>query len=195
MEGAEVIGVCRESTFAVKDWINYIPTKHPEGVSFPIVSDLSALGLLSRLGVSGEDGHPDPCTIILDRRGAVRHFSQYSPTIARDVNETLRLVRALRKVDFHEGNMLVPADWNIGDSLIINSRAGIDKYYLNKHSMPATGISGIIRSIKEFALGKSPDDDKHEPVESLGGDSPQGKNKLNSKHEPVESLGGDSPQG
>jgi hypothetical protein len=45
------------------------------------------------------------------------------------VDETLRMVKSIRKVDSAKGTAFTPADWDQGQRIIHNSMGGLDAYY------------------------------------------------------------------
>ena len=67
-EDCFVIGVSRDSTLVLKEWMSEI-----EKVNFPLVSDMNLgeenIGIPQSLGAPLIDGYPVPTTLILDKKG------------------------------------------------------------------------------------------------------------------------------
>jgi len=123
----EIVGMCRESTFAIVDWINTI------GYDFKnikIVSDLRVDGMTGKFGANGNAGYPNPFTAIIDPQHKIRHICEHNPHIGRSVRETLRVLKSIQEVDRHSGYRITPANYLHGvDWYITNTKVGIDSYY------------------------------------------------------------------
>ena len=104
-EGAAVLGASTNSYFSHKAWFEADPRLR--GVAYPVLADTShALG--EAFGVLLEDGTALRATFIVDPDGVVRHIQVNDLDIGRNVEETLRLLRALRTGE------LCPAAWRPG---------------------------------------------------------------------------------
>ena len=126
-ENTEIIGMCRESTFAIVDWMNTI------GYNFQnikIISDLRVDGMVGRFGANGNKGYPNPYTAIIDPNQKIRHICEHTPHIGRSVRETLRILCSLQEVDYHSGGRLAPANYIPGEDWYIkNTKMGVNSYY------------------------------------------------------------------
>lgn len=92
-ERAAVVGVSTDSYDAHKAWLGADPRL--AGVTYPVVAD-SAHRLSAAYGVLQEDGSVLRGTFIVDPAGIVRGVYVNDPDVGRNVQETLRLLRALR---------------------------------------------------------------------------------------------------
>merc|ERR1711936_653172 len=129
----EVVGVTSDSVVSIVKWIQMKPKQGGTGgpVNFPIISDKN-LDLAEMFGVKGSTGMPPRATFVLDKERQVRHVSVYPRVVARSVVEVLRSVQAVVEVDKkkEEGNdVAIPAGWQPGDEVIINTYQGMKDYY------------------------------------------------------------------
>ena len=94
---------------------------------------LKSGGLVQSLGVPLANGYPIPAIIITDREDKVRYFATFQPGVQRSVEETLRVVAAVKEVDEAKGNLFTPADWVQGEPTITNTKAGVLQFYKERH--------------------------------------------------------------
>ena len=107
-------------------------------------------GVIQALGVPLVGGYPLPAIIITDRsltmlhtytiiislltrEDRVRYSATFRPGVARSVEETLRVVAALREVDSARGGLYTPADWEQGQPTIPSTKAGVERFYRERH--------------------------------------------------------------
>ena len=107
-------------------------------------------GVIQGLGVPLVGGYPLPAIIITDRsltmlhtftiiislltrEDRVRYSATFRPGVARSVEETLRVVAALREVDSARGGLYTPADWEQGQPTIPSTKAGVERFYRERH--------------------------------------------------------------
>jgi len=135
----KVIGVVRDSLMAVQDWLAQ-PMAEKNGKTFSAISCISSpgigkedFGLIQALGVPLVEGSPIPTIIVLDRMKKIRYFASFSDTTKRNVEETLRVVAAIKMVDKEKGLAFAPADWEYNQPAIKNNKADILKYYQDKY--------------------------------------------------------------
>lgn len=106
-EGAQIIGVSVDSEHSHKAW--------SEGdlgqLSFPLVSDLQKEISLS-YDVLHEDGMSLRGTFIIDPEGTIHHATINNLPIGRNVEETLRTLKAAKSGD------LCPVGWNQGEETL-----------------------------------------------------------------------------
>ena len=94
---------------------------------------LESGGLLQSLGVPLANGYPIPAIIVTDKEDKVRYFATFQPGVQRSVEETLRVVAAVKEVDEAKGNLFTPADWVHGEPTITNTKAGVVQFYKERH--------------------------------------------------------------
>lgn len=88
-------------------------------VTFPVVEDVRME--IARLYGMLHDGSSHTQTVrgvfIIDPKGKIRAIQYYPSAIGRNMEEILRMIIALQKVD--EENVLIPANWKPGDDVIV----------------------------------------------------------------------------
>ena len=94
---------------------------------------LESGGLVQSLGVPLANGYPIPAIIVTDKEDKVRYFATFQPGVQRSVEETLRVVTAVKEVDEAKGNLFTPADWVQGEPTITNTKAGVVQFYKERH--------------------------------------------------------------
>ncbi len=104
---AAIVGASTDSYFSHNAW--FAQNDVLAGVNFPIIADASHE--LARLfSVLLSDGSALRGTFIIDPEGVLRHMSVNDLDVARNVGETLRVLRALQSGE------LCPAGWQPGDA-------------------------------------------------------------------------------
>jgi peroxiredoxin (alkyl hydroperoxide reductase subunit C) len=140
-----VVGCSIDSKYSHWAWLN-TDQKHGgiRGVTFPLVSDLSKTisenydvlageyDFDEEAGQSTFDGAPVAYRglFLIDMQGVVRHQVVNDLPLGRSVDETLRMVDALRF--FEENGEVCPADWHAGDEGMKPTSSGVASY-LSKH--------------------------------------------------------------
>ena len=104
-EHAVVLAASTDSYYSHKAW--YESDARLQAVSFPVIADTSH-ALAAAFGVLLDDGTALRGTFILDPEGVVRHTLVNALDVGRNVDETLRTLRALKTGD------LCPVSWKPG---------------------------------------------------------------------------------
>jgi len=152
------MGLVRDSSRILEEWMAkpLLEEKETNYVTFSCISSPELgkenAGLIQALGVPLVEGAPIPTIVISDRKNKVRYCASFNPNIPRSVEETLRIVAAIKMVDEAEGSALAPADWVSTQSVIKNSRAGILEYYKEKYE-DKTQVAGLWLSVKKLFGG------------------------------------------
>ena len=127
----EVVGVSVDSHFTHKAWRNTPLEKGGIGeINFPLVGDLSK-SISKDYGVLLDESIALRATFIIDRNFIIRHQSVNDLPLGRNVDEILRLIRALQYTEEH--GEVCPAGWSDKKEGIkpdVESVSG----YLSKHS-------------------------------------------------------------
>ena len=115
----ELVAVSVDSLYAHLGWIRAIHDHFDVTVSFPIVEDPSmvigrAYGMLAE---NAPDAATLRATFFIDPEGVVRAKLCYPATIGRSVEELLRVVAALQRVD--SDNIVTPEGWRPGDDVLL----------------------------------------------------------------------------
>jgi len=105
-EGAEILGVSVDPPSLHAEWV-----KELGGIAYPLVSDEGRA--VSRLYdvLDPESNRAQRATYIVSPEGRVAYAVQSAHNVGRSVDETLRVVQALRT------GRQCPADWRPGDPI------------------------------------------------------------------------------
>jgi peroxiredoxin (alkyl hydroperoxide reductase subunit C) len=118
----ELIGLSIDQVYAHIKWIEWIKEKLKEEIEFPIIADdqgkvASLYGMI----------HPEKGTntvravFVIDPEGTIRSILYYPQELGRNIDEILRMVKALQIADKY--NVAIPANWPnneiIGNKVII----------------------------------------------------------------------------
>ncbi len=125
---AQVIGCSIDSWFSHAAWLNTPKSKGGiQGVSYPIVSDITKSIARNFQVLKEEDGIAYRGLFLLDQEGMIRHQLVNDLPLGRSVDEVLRLLDALI---FHEQNGEVcPANWKAGSKAMKPSEQGLAEYF------------------------------------------------------------------
>jgi peroxiredoxin (alkyl hydroperoxide reductase subunit C) len=114
-----LLAVSVDSLYSHLGWIKAIRDAFDVTVAFPIVEDPSliigrAYGMIS-------DHSPDSATMrstfFIDPEGIIRAMTCYPATIGRSVEEMLRVLAALQRVD--ADSVVTPEGWHPGDDVLL----------------------------------------------------------------------------
>jgi peroxiredoxin (alkyl hydroperoxide reductase subunit C) len=119
----ELIGLSIDQVFSHIKWIEWIKEKLKVEIEFPIIAD--DLGSIAKMyGMI----HPNKGTntvravFIIDPKGVIRAILYYPQEVGRNIDEILRVVKALQVAD--NNNVAIPANWPknelIGSKVIIS---------------------------------------------------------------------------
>jgi peroxiredoxin 2/4 len=103
--GAAIVGASTDSYFSHETWFGQ--DERLKDVRFPVIADTSHR-LSEQFGVLLEDGSALRGTFIIDPEGILRHMTVNDVEVARNIPETLRVLRALQSGE------LCTADWEPG---------------------------------------------------------------------------------
>jgi len=128
--GVELIGLSVDSVFSHIKWIEWIKEKLGVEIPFPIIADprgevASKLGLLH----AQSSTHTVRAVIVVDPRGIVRAVLFYPQEAGRNIDELLRLIKALQVCDSQ--GVALPANWPnneiIGERGIVPPATTVDE--------------------------------------------------------------------
>lgn len=114
-----LLAVSVDSLFAHLAWVRAIRDAFGITVDFPIVEDPSmmigrAFGMIAD-NASGATTMRS--TYFIDPQGVIRATLCYPATVGRSVDELLRVLAALQRVDAE--HIVTPADWHPGDPVLL----------------------------------------------------------------------------
>lgn len=128
--GVELVGLSIDQVFSHIKWVEWIKEKLNIEIKFPIIADdqgriAKMLGML----------HPNKGTntvravFVIDPNGILRVVLYYPQELGRNMDEILRIVKALQVADAN--NAAIPANWPnnelIGDEVIVPPAMSIDE--------------------------------------------------------------------
>jgi len=118
----ELIGLSVDSTYSHIKWSEWIKEKLGKEVPFPIIADpvghvSNKLGLLHAASAT----HTVRAVFIVDPQGVIRAILYYPAELGRNIDEILRMVKALQVSDKYK--VAMPANWPnnelIGERVIV----------------------------------------------------------------------------
>jgi peroxiredoxin (alkyl hydroperoxide reductase subunit C) len=114
-----LLAISIDSLYSHLAWIRAIKAQFAVEVSFPIVEDPS-LVIARAYGMIADDA-PDAATLrstfFVDPDGQIRAIISYPATIGRSVEEMLRVLAALQRVDSED--VVTPEGWQPGDDVLL----------------------------------------------------------------------------
>jgi alkyl hydroperoxide reductase subunit AhpC len=127
----EILGLTLENVYSLTAWVEQPRNEGGIGpINFPVGADLG-LDVERRYGIIDDDCIPSRSVVIVDPDQIVRHISIGLDSVARSVEEILRLVKAFQFVREH--GEVCPAQWKEGDPAItpnvVDSKAYFEKNY------------------------------------------------------------------
>lgn len=117
--GVEVLSVSVDSVYVHKMWNEHELSKMiGKDIPFPMLSDQD--GSIGKMyGIYDEDsGVETRGRFIIDPDGNVQGFEVLTPPMGRNVNETVRQVKALQLIRDSKGTEATPAGWKPGKSTL-----------------------------------------------------------------------------
>ncbi len=110
--GVQVLGCSIDSQYTHFAWIN-TPRKEGGlgGITFPLLSDLNR-SIAESYGVLTSDGFALRGLFLINKDGLVMHSTVNAPPIGRNIDEALRVVKALQF--FEKNGEVCPANWTEG---------------------------------------------------------------------------------
>nr|AKG26771.1 PRX1 protein [Dastarcus helophoroides] len=125
---AEIIGCSIDSHFSHLGWMN---TKRNEGglgkLRYPLLSDINKDIAKSYDVLLEQEGVALRGMFIIDPKGILRQMTVNDLPIGRSVDETLRIIEAIKFVDEH--GEVCPANWKKGAKTIKPDPEGAKEYF------------------------------------------------------------------
>ena len=126
--GAQIVGCSVDSAYSHFAWLNMPKSKGGiEGVSYPLVSDLTKTIASDYQVLNKEQGIAYRGLFVLDKQGFVRHLLVNDLPLGRSVDEALRVVNAL--IHYENFGEVCPANWQAGDKTMTASPEGLEVYF------------------------------------------------------------------
>ncbi len=126
--GCALIAMSVDSLYSHFGWISAIQEGLGVSLNFPIVEDPSlvigrAYGMISD---RSQDASAMRSSYYVDPEGIIRAITTYPATIGRSVEEMLRIVAALQRVD--RGGAVTPEGWKPGDPTLIPPPLDVESF-------------------------------------------------------------------
>jgi peroxiredoxin (alkyl hydroperoxide reductase subunit C) len=126
--GAQVMGCSVDSQFAHLAWQSMPRSQGGiEGVTYPLVSDLTKEIGRSYGVLIEEQGIAYRGLFLIDKQGIVRHELINDLPLGRSVDEVLRMLDAL--IFFEANGEVCPANWHQGEKAMKPTQEGLKSYF------------------------------------------------------------------
>ncbi len=137
--GVKIITVSTDPLENHKQWKKVLEQIEYKGyprqkINFPIVDDsnLAIAKLYGMIHLESDSNRDVRGVFIIDSDNKIRAEYFYPQEVGRNMNELIRTVIALQKAD--RDNVLTPANWNIGDDVLVPFPLKADMSVMNKNS-------------------------------------------------------------
>lgn len=115
----ELLGLSIDSVHSHIAWVRNIEQNFGTKIEFPVIADLT-MDVAQRYGMIMPDESSTEASravFVIDDKQVVRAIIYYPLSTGRNMDEMLRLVKALQTADQHQ--VATPADWREGDKVIV----------------------------------------------------------------------------
>lgn len=115
----ELLGLSVDSVSSHIAWVRNIKEKFGVTIEYPVIADLST-DVAQKYGMimpNESSTEASRAVFIIDGKQVVRAIIYYPLSTGRNMEEILRLVKALQTADEHQ--VATPANWNPGEKVII----------------------------------------------------------------------------
>lgn len=117
----ELIGLSVDQVFAHIKWEEWIEEKLGVEIQFPIIADTGAVAEKLGLIHPGKGTNTVRAVFVVDEKGMIRIMLYYPQELGRNMDEILRVVKAMQIAD--KNGVAMPANWPnnelIGDDVIV----------------------------------------------------------------------------
>ncbi|MEM0043885.1 MAG: peroxiredoxin [Sulfolobales archaeon] len=126
----ELIGLSIDSSYSHIKWSEWIKEKLGKEIPFPIIADPTG-SIANKLGMihAASATHTVRSVFIVDPNGIIRAILYYPAELGRNIDEILRMVKALQVSDKYK--VAIPANWPnnevIGERVIIPPASTVDQ--------------------------------------------------------------------
>lgn len=112
----ELLGVSVDSVYEHRNWLKHIEESSGMAVAFPIVADLN-LEVAGKYALLANENAEEALRslFVIDPKQRIRAIIQYPASTGRNIDEVIRLVKALQVADT---GVITPAGWQPGDEAI-----------------------------------------------------------------------------
>jgi peroxiredoxin (alkyl hydroperoxide reductase subunit C) len=118
--GCELVGLSVDQVFSHIKWEEWIREKLSVDIEFPIIADTGAVAKALGLVHPGKGTNTVRAVFVVDAEGRIRTILYYPQEVGRNMDEVVRVVRALQTADT---GVATPAGWPeneiVGDHVIV----------------------------------------------------------------------------
>jgi peroxiredoxin (alkyl hydroperoxide reductase subunit C) len=116
--GVELMGLSIDSVFSHLAWVKNIEDNFGVKIQFPVIADLDrkVAGLFGMIMPGESKTETSRCVFVIDPKGILRAMIYYPLTTGRNMQEILRLIKALQTSDAY--GVATPANWQPGDKVL-----------------------------------------------------------------------------
>lgn len=124
----ELLGLSVDQVFAHIKWEEWIKEKLDVEIQFPIIADTGAVA--NKLGLihPGKGTNTVRAVFVVDDKGIIRIMLYYPQELGRNMDEILRVVKAMQTAD--KNGVAMPANWPnnelVGDNVIVPPANNVD---------------------------------------------------------------------
>lgn len=115
----ELLGLSIDSVHSHIAWVRNIEKNFDTKIEFPVIADLT-MDVAGKYGMIMPDEsstETSRAVFVIDDKQVVRAIIYYPLSTGRNMDEMVRLVKALQTADEHQ--VATPADWREGDKVIV----------------------------------------------------------------------------
>lgn len=124
----ELIGMSIDQVFAHIKWEQWIEENLDVEIQFPIIADDGTVGKQLGMIHPGKGSNTVRAVFIVDPNGIIRAILYYPQELGRNMDEVLRMVKALQISE--KNGVAMPANWPeneiIGDSVIVPPASDVE---------------------------------------------------------------------
>ena len=115
----ELMGLSVDSVYSHIAWVRNVKEKMGVEITFPVIADLNkeVATLYGMLNPGESKTEASRAVFIIDAKQMIRAIIYYPLTTGRNMQEILRVVKALQTADEH--GVATPANWEPGDKVIM----------------------------------------------------------------------------
>ena len=115
----ELMGLSIDSVYSHISWVRNVEEKMGVKIEFPVIADLNKeVATLYGMIMPGESRtETSRCVFVIDDKQILRAMIYYPLTTGRNVDEIVRLIKALQTSDQH--GVATPANWQPGERVIL----------------------------------------------------------------------------
>ncbi len=120
--GCELVGLSIDQVFSHIKWVQWIKENLKVEIKFPVIADDTGK-VAARLGLihPGKGTNTVRAVFVVDPNGVIRAMLYYPQELGRNMDEIVRMVKALQVAD--KNKVAMPANWPnnelVGDEVII----------------------------------------------------------------------------